>query len=291
MIKVIALIFATSVLQSQSLANEINSLAIEKSELKNSTSECVKKSEGIFCINGVISFETVQEMRSIKKLSRVIVNSEGGDADSAMTIGRRIFNDGATVEVKSKCISACANYIVPAAGYLEVNENSFIVIHGAVSRGVVEYNSLIQKKTRDKLSILSTSPEFSKVRKGILKRENEYFDYILRDDSFVTRYREQVRNVLILKKVRCEYYDEFFLILDQAYFLEFGVKVKRWPNQSGRQLFDSARFVFPRANIIYGIDSKFIRLLNPIGRDCISLDNGRSEDKNDGATYNEQEVF
>ena len=160
MIKVIALIFATSVLQSQSLANEINSLAIEKSELKNSTSECVKKSEGIFCINGVISFETVQEMRSIKKLSRVIVNSEGGDADSAMTIGRRIFNDGATVEVKSKCISACANYIVPAAGYLEVNENSFIVIHGAVSRGVVEYNSLIQKKTRDKLSILSTSIYF-----------------------------------------------------------------------------------------------------------------------------------
>lgn len=291
MIKELALVFVASVFQSQNQAYEIDQLPKEKSELEISTSKCPKKAEGIFCIDGIISSKTVNEMRNIKKLSRVIVNSAGGDADSAMIIGKRIFRDGATVEVKSKCISACANYIVPAAHYLELNENSFIIIHGAISRGVAEYNSLVQKKSNEKISILSTSIDFLKVRKGILKRENEYFDYILKDDSFVTRYREQVRNVLILKNTRCEYYNEFFLILDRGYFSEFGVKVKRWPDQSDRQLFDSARYSFSRANIIYGIDSKFIRLLNPIGRNCTYLKNTNSENKNDDKTYNEEEIF
>lgn len=291
MIKEIALIFAASVLQSQGQANEINSNAIEKSQVETSSPECIKRSEGIFCIKGIISSKTVDEIKNIKKLSRVIVDSEGGDADSAMSVGRKIFNDGATVEVKSKCISACANYIVPAARYLELNEDSFIVIHGAVSRGVIEYSALIQKKSKEKVSIETAYLQFSKVRKGILKRENEYFDQIRIDDAFVTRYREQIRNVLLLKKAKCESYNEFFLILDQAYLSEFGIKVKRWPDQSDKRLFDSARFLFPRANIVYGIDSKFIRLLNPIGRNCIYLENGSSESKNEAATYRENEVF
>ncbi len=291
MIKETILIFAALSLQSPELVNRDTSPENEKPELEIPTSNCSSKSEGIFCINGPISSKTVNEMRGIKKISRLIVNSEGGDADSAMAIGRRIFKDGATVEVKSKCISACANYIVPAARYLELNDHSYVIIHGAVSRGIAEYNSLIQKKSNQNLSIYLAAAEFSKVRTGILKRENEYFDYILKDDAFVTRYREQIRNILILKKIKCEYYNEFFIILDQEYFSEFGVEVKRWPRQSDRQLFDSARWLFPKANLVYGIDSQFIRLLNPIGRNCISMKNERSEDKDDGTTYNEKEVF
>lgn len=291
MIREISLIFAAFALHSPSQADRIDSIKKEKSELEIPTSKCSRKSEGVFCINGIISAKNVREMERIKKISRLIVNSEGGDADSAMTIGKKIFRDGATVEINSKCISACANYIVPAARYLELNENSFVIIHGAISRGVAEYNSLVQKKSNEKLSISSTAADFSKVRKGILKRENEYFDYILKDDSFITRYREQIRNILILKKVRCEYYDEFFLILDQKYFAEFGVEVNRWPDQSDRQLFDSARLSFPKANIVYGIDSQFIRLLNPIGRNCVSLENGQSDIRNDDEPYNEKEIF
>jgi|688.fasta_scaffold324794_1 hypothetical protein len=291
MIKEITIIVAALIAQTKIQAFDLDSRVTEKSNIDISNPECSKKSEGVFCINGVISSQTVDKVENIKKLSRVIINSEGGDADSAMIIGRKIFNDGATLEVQSKCISACANYLVPAARYLELNKNSFIVIHGAVARGINEYKFIIDKKNNKEFSESEIISNFNKVRNGILRRENEYFDYILKDDAFVTRYREQVRDLLLSKKISCKYYKEFFVILDQQYLLQFGINVTRWPNQSDRQMFDIARFSFPGTNIIYGINSNYVRLLNPIGTNCTYSESSTLKNKVDTPTYDEKEIF
>ncbi|TSB04953.1 hypothetical protein [Sphingorhabdus contaminans] len=247
----------------QTLSNEI------RCSDKSNTTEIT--ANGVACVSGIISVESYKIFQRYKgRIKKVIVNSNGGDADSAMQIGRRIHKDQAEVEVREKCISSCANYIVPAASTLSVSDGSLIIIHGAIPRGVIEFSqNRKSNRTRAKNSTVDLHLEFSKVRKGILRREQLYFDEISVDDAYVTRYREQVRSILIMKKTKCLSYKEFFLVLDRPYLEEFGIKVSKWPDASDEELFNVARSRYTHSNIVFGIDSYFVRLLHPIGLGCV----------------------
>jgi hypothetical protein len=56
-------------------------------------------------------------------------------------------------------------------------------------------------------------------------------------------------------------------------------------------MFDIARFSFPGTNIIYGINSNYVRLLNPIGTNCTYSESSTLKNKVDTPTYDEKEIF
>ena len=66
----------------------------------------------------------------IKKIS---INSIGGDARNAMEIGDYIYKNGLSVDVRSVCASACANYIFPAGKNKYLGNNSYLLWHGGVN--------------------------------------------------------------------------------------------------------------------------------------------------------------
>ncbi len=62
----------------------------------------------------------------------VSIDSGGGDIYEAMKIGAIVKSGGLDLEVKSHCLSACANYIFPAARKKVLYEDSLLGWHGSL---------------------------------------------------------------------------------------------------------------------------------------------------------------
>ena len=59
----------------------------------------------------------------------LVIDSEGGEIEAAMQLGRLIKERGWDVAVINKCLSACANYVFPAGKRKRVLPNSWVGIH------------------------------------------------------------------------------------------------------------------------------------------------------------------
>ena len=86
--------------------------------------------------DGKITDTSYSEFLKITKSSpvnTVSVNSIGGDARNAMAIGDYIYKNGLSVDVRSVCASACANYIFPAGKKKYLGNDSYLLWHGGIN--------------------------------------------------------------------------------------------------------------------------------------------------------------
>lgn len=57
------------------------------------------------------------------------ITSQGGDTESALEIGRLIRQRGYSIHVKKYCLSACAQWILPAAKSVTINHDAIVAMH------------------------------------------------------------------------------------------------------------------------------------------------------------------
>lgn len=72
------------------------------------------------------------------KIKNVIVNTGGGDVNEAIAIATDIYDRKLKVTVHGFCLSACANYFLPAAREV-VLDDGFIGVHGNITSCVKLY--------------------------------------------------------------------------------------------------------------------------------------------------------
>lgn len=73
-----------------------------------------------------------------KKIDLVILNSKGGNVQSALQIGDILATYRAHMIVKRRCNSSCANYFLPVARKVTVSAKSLILLHGSIDGGFVK---------------------------------------------------------------------------------------------------------------------------------------------------------
>lgn len=232
----------------------------------------MRGSGATLCIEGEIGPETAQQIMAHRgRISRLVVSSGGGNAESAMVIGRRLFRDRSALEISEKCISACANYLVPAAASVELRQGAYIAMHGSAPRGIVEYSQNIARDKGNSTEALRQAlRDFPDIRQKFLAPEMQYFFDIVRDDAYITRYREQVRSVLVVNSIKCKQYGEFLLIIDKEYLDAFGITSTGWAVDSAKDFVAALGQKFPHSNIIYGFRGNVTRLLPRPGSNCRS---------------------
>ena len=71
-------------------------------------------------------------------VSKVSMNSLGGDVVEALNIADVIYEKKLDVEVRTICASACANYIFPAGANKYLNQHSFLLWHGGANGPIRE---------------------------------------------------------------------------------------------------------------------------------------------------------
>lgn len=64
-------------------------------------------------------------------VTKLLVNSPGGDTGSGRELGRWVHQMGLDVEVDTMCFSSCANYIFPAGGAKIIRDGAFVGWHGS----------------------------------------------------------------------------------------------------------------------------------------------------------------
>ena len=68
---------------------------------------------------------------SNKKITKLIINSGGGNTVYGRKIGEFIFDNKLDVEVESFCFSSCANYIFPAGKTKYIQKDAIVGFHGS----------------------------------------------------------------------------------------------------------------------------------------------------------------
>ncbi|MDR3608695.1 MAG: hypothetical protein P4M08_15130 [Oligoflexia bacterium] len=64
-------------------------------------------------------------------VSKIVVNSLGGDAEEGLKIGKLLFQKGVDIEVNGVCVSSCANYIF-TSGRHKILNNGVVGYHGNI---------------------------------------------------------------------------------------------------------------------------------------------------------------
>ncbi len=88
------------------------------------------------CIYGPIGVETLDAAKKLAFPGNgvVVVNSSGGEIISSIEIALKIRDSKMTIVVDTKCLSACANYLLLAAAQKVVPSNALIGWHGGAAR-------------------------------------------------------------------------------------------------------------------------------------------------------------
>lgn len=89
--------------------------------------------EDVLFFHGELSDESVKRAISLAKgysISRVNINSEGGEVISAIMLANWIRDNKLDVEITDMCFSSCANYVFPAGMVKYVSRKDLIGWHG-----------------------------------------------------------------------------------------------------------------------------------------------------------------
>lgn len=95
-------------------------------------------------IEGPITAKTAQrfqEALAAQTISRVQLNSGGGDVEPAIDIASAIFTNGLDVEVVGDCLSSCANYLFPAGNHKIISGPGVVGWHGNIQHLVYLHES------------------------------------------------------------------------------------------------------------------------------------------------------
>ncbi len=122
-------------------------------------------------------------------VTRLVINSGGGETDSARKIGRWVHNNNVDVKVIGGCFSSCANYIFPAAKNKVIAEDAFVGWHGAevqyevlAQDAGISSRQLLEQDLRQ--AIIDTGiAEDSEAIEEIIKSEISRFESTSRDEQ------------------------------------------------------------------------------------------------------------
>lgn len=93
-------------------------------------------------IIGQISHITVGQIKialeTLPKAKELVIDSVGGDVESAIEIARLVRDKNLALVVDGRCFSACANFIFVAAKHKRVLPGSLVGIHHATTRFAVQ---------------------------------------------------------------------------------------------------------------------------------------------------------
>lgn len=80
--------------------------------------------------NGVTALSEAVRTIPRGKITRMLVNSGGGDTKPGIYIGSIIADLKPHLTIETGCFSSCANFIAPAAASITIGENAFLGWHG-----------------------------------------------------------------------------------------------------------------------------------------------------------------
>ena len=83
-----------------------------------------------FEITGMITRDTARAFAEVQKADRVYVNSQGGDGFAALEIADRMIALDSSLVVSGVCMSACAEFLIPAAKKVYALDHPIIAVHG-----------------------------------------------------------------------------------------------------------------------------------------------------------------
>jgi hypothetical protein len=72
--------------------------------------------------------------KSDTKITKIIVNSSGGDVESGIRFGHWIYDNNLSLIVKRKCLSSCANYFFTASKDVLVLKGALVGWHGGATQ-------------------------------------------------------------------------------------------------------------------------------------------------------------
>jgi len=84
------------------------------------------------------AMQTCAETTITPRVTRVVVDSPGGDTGAGREIGRLIGAVPRTLVIDGECSSSCGNYFVPAAARIQAMPGSYIAIHGTPDPALME---------------------------------------------------------------------------------------------------------------------------------------------------------
>ncbi|MDP3459998.1 MAG: hypothetical protein Q8S09_12070 [Hyphomonas sp.] len=121
----------------------------------------------IIYYNGNTSLQLVNcLLEAPEDSSKLVITSSGGDADVAIFAAHVMSEMVLDVEVVGWCASSCANYILPAARRIYLDQHSLVAVHGAP--GPPDRERLIEALGRAGLT--DSSPKFETTVSDNLKR-------------------------------------------------------------------------------------------------------------------------
>jgi len=118
--------------------------------------------------SGVITDGTYDIFQKIitNKTRYIVVNSGGGSVYDAAKIGQTIQGKNMTIIVRGVCLSSCANFLLPAANKV-VLDNGFIGFHGNLASCIHLYGGIDSYLKKD-LPVEYSIPYYEKIKKDVL---------------------------------------------------------------------------------------------------------------------------
>lgn len=80
--------------------------------------------------NGLSALETALQGIPRDRITKIVVNSGGGDTNPGIFIGSIISDLKPALTIETGCFSSCANFIAPAARSITIREGAFLGWHG-----------------------------------------------------------------------------------------------------------------------------------------------------------------
>ncbi len=128
--------------------------------------------------NGDIHEESIQKVKDLYNddITKIVLNSPGGEINNGMDFGDFIFEKGLDVEIKNTAFSSAANYVALAAKNLYLNPNSLLGFHGGATQDESAYEGIPE----DQKAILE------EYLKASIERENLFYEKIGVDQKITT---------------------------------------------------------------------------------------------------------
>lgn len=90
-----------------------------------------EESAQIYLFEGLITAESVDAVRSELKLGATFkISSPGGEFNAAMELAELLIEKEAEIQIHERCISACAEFILPISKSVRVSAGTVIGFHG-----------------------------------------------------------------------------------------------------------------------------------------------------------------
>lgn len=97
-------------------------------------SSCANATVSAFQITGQINHETVKDFRKApESIEYVYITSHGGFNEAAIELAREIRRRDVTLVVERYCLSACAQFLMPASGRVILNDKPLVGFHHTAS--------------------------------------------------------------------------------------------------------------------------------------------------------------